>query len=143
VIARRRAHATAVVMVVGLAMVVVGCTNDSKASSGEQAVCATMQQVIHQLEQGDRSGALDTFLRLPEATAASGNETMRVEGSAFFDYVSRPVDDHEDMTVQETIDFANEALARSSVHIDAIADECNALGRPIEITDPKAFAPAP
>jgi hypothetical protein len=128
--------------VVLLALAAVGLASCSAdATDGERAVCDQLQGVIALLEQNNRAEALDGFLALHNITARSGNEAMQTEGQGLFDVLTEPVEGAENMTVKQTTQFADAALARSSVHLDAIVAACDAVGQSIEVNNPGALVP--
>ncbi len=114
-----------------VASAAAGCSTGP--SPGEAAVCAKLQATIRELERGDRGAALREFTELAGAGEASGNATMLRESRALFDLLSRPVDGYENMTVQQTVEFANRALEESASHLNALVDECALVGDPVEM----------
>jgi hypothetical protein len=125
---------------IGIAVALAGCSS-SDATDSERAVCDQLEGVVALLEQDNRPEALNGFLALHGLTSESGNETMQSAGQAFFDVITEPVEGAENMTVEQTTQFADAALARSSAQLDAIVAECDAVGQPIEVNDPGALVP--
>jgi hypothetical protein len=117
----------------------LSCSNGP--SSGEAAVCDSLQAIVDDLTRSDRAAALDRFYTLSELTDQSENDAMRTSGEEFFAIISENVDGYQDMTVAETTAFADQALARASAPLERIVDECARVGRSIELADPASLAP--
>lgn len=119
--------------VAGMALVGLSGCSDSGPAADERAVCDAMQNMLDDLASGNKQGGLVQMYSLYGITQESSNEQLRASGQAFFDVIGAEVEGHEQMTIEETTAYANDALDRSAAELGAIADECNRIGAPIEI----------
>lgn len=103
-------------------------------TEGEAAACATVQAVVDDLAAGRSQEALATFGALRSQADASGNATLQREASSLWAVLDAPVTDAGDLTIAETAEVGNQALAASAGHLGAIGDECARIGLAVEVS---------
>ncbi len=103
-------------------------------SDGEAAVCATLQEVVDELAAGRSQEALDTFGALRSQADASGNANLQREATALWSVLDTPVTNAGDLTIAESAEVGNQALAASAGYLGAIGDECARIGLAVEVS---------
>jgi hypothetical protein len=129
-------------LVATLGVVASAACGDDGPTSSERAVCDSLQRLVHDLESGQPTAALEELAALDDLVRESGNQTMVDAGARFFSAISEPVD-YGALTVDESVELGNRVLEESALGVDALGTECDRIGLTVEADRAKLDAQTP
>lgn len=98
----------------------------------ERVACERVQQLVDAVVDGEALSAMSGLTQMEAALADSGSSTLETSGREFFDTISGTVPNPGDLTVEETAQVGNRALAAAQPALQQLLDECARLGLTIE-----------
>lgn len=135
----RRLLATAGI-VSGMALSTAGCGSSNQAAGpteDERAVCATLQSMMDQLQNGEGEAALVSLENLQVVAADTKNTQLNAAGTRLFTAIGKPVENAGSLTVSQTRELGNRVVAEGSAGLADFINACRKLKLDIRIDTAK------
>ena len=107
-------------------------TPDPEPTEAERVACERVQELVDAVVAGEALSAMSGLSQMEIALAESQNSTLEDNGREFFATISDTVPDAGNLTVEESAELGDRALASAQPRLQALLDECGDLGLPIE-----------
>lgn len=101
-------------------------------AAAEREACTSLQGLVDAIVNREAISAVSGLDQMEQALATSGNTTLESSGREFFDTISGTVPNPGDLTVEETAQVGDRALASAQPALQRLLDECARLGLAIE-----------